>query len=192
MLNHYHDGLMRVLSGELSMKVRVLLLLTMVSFGLQAADCTNAGIQPSTDESVDFDVATEGVVTDKSTGLMWMRCSAGQTWARATASCTGTALKIGWDQILVVNNFNAAGGFAGKKDWRLPNINELRSIVEDCRSDPAINTVLFPDTPSIKYWTASSYIGLATNAWVVDFAQGRDNFELKSNANAVRLVRVAD
>lgn len=172
------------------MNVKVLALLMLVSLGVQAADCTNAGIQPSTDESSDFQVFADGTVVDNTTGLMWMRCTLGQSWMNAT--CTGTAQKMGWDKLIDVNNLNKSGGFAGKQDWRLPNINELRSIVEDCRSSPAINTVLFPATPPTKFWTASPYVSISTNAWLVDFSQGRDNFEPKTNANYVRLVRVAD
>ena len=173
------------------MKVKVLALLMLASMGAQATDCTNAGIQPSTDESVNFETPPDGTAIDHGTGLMWMRCSLGQTWVQSTSTCTGISQKMGWDKMIDINLFNKTG-FAGKQDWRLPNINELRSIVEDCRSDPAINTILFPGTASAKYWTASPYVGLATNAWVVDFGQGRDNFELKTNVNYVRLVRVAD
>ncbi len=174
------------------MKAKILALLLLASFGTQAANCTNANIQPSTDETVNFVIGTDGTVTDTSTGLMWMRCSVGQTWVQSSQSCTGTALKGGWALLIQVNAFNAGGGFAGMQDWRLPNINELRSIVEDCRSNPAINTVLFPNTPSAKYWSTSTYAGLVTNAWEVDFGQGGDNFELKSYANNFRLVRVAN
>lgn len=174
------------------MKAKVLALLMLASLGVQAADCTNAGIQPSTDETIEFDIGMDGTVTDKTTGLMWMRCSIGQTWVQATASCAGTPFKAEWEKLVLINDFNSSGGFAGNKDWRLPNINELRSIVEDCRSDPAINTILFPATPSAKYWTSSTISGSANNAWLVDFGQGRDNFELKSFANNFRLVRVTN
>ncbi|NOT83246.1 MAG: DUF1566 domain-containing protein [Methylococcaceae bacterium] len=174
------------------MKAKVLALLMLASLGVQAADCTNAGIQPSTDEALDFDTPADGTVTDRSTGLMWMRCSIGQNWVQSAGTCAGAVLKAEWDKMVLLRDFNAGGGFAGKTDWRLPNINELRSITEDCRSDPAINTLLFPETPSAKYWTSSPYVGLVTSAWVVDFGQGGDNFELKNKTNAVRLVRVAD
>ncbi|MEQ1638000.1 MAG: DUF1566 domain-containing protein [Methylococcales bacterium] len=174
------------------MKAKVLALLMLASQGVYAADCTNAGIQPSSDETIDFEIAADGTVTDKSSGLMWMRCSVGQSWVQSAGTCAGSVIKAEWDKMVLLNQFNASGGFAGKTDWRLPNINELRSLTEDCRSDPAINTLLFPDTPSTKYWTSSPYVGLVTSAWVVDFSHGRDNFELKNNTNAVRLVRVAD
>lgn len=173
------------------MKAKVLALLIQASFGTQAADCTNAGIQPSTDEAVEFVIGNDGTVTDKTTGLMWMRCVVGQNFVPATNSCTGTAIKAEWDKMVLLRDFNASGGFAGKTDWRLPNVNELRSIVEDCRAEPAINTVLFPDTPAGKFWTSTTYITAPANAWQVDFGQGRDNYDAKTNVNYIRLVRVA-
>ena len=42
------------------MKVKVLALLMLASMGAQATDCTNAGIQPSTDESVNFETPPDG------------------------------------------------------------------------------------------------------------------------------------
>lgn len=174
------------------MNVKILGLLMIFSGALNAEVCTNASILPSTDESTEFDQFADGTVIDNSTGLMWMSCALGQSWTTTDNTCTGSPIKMQWNQMSEVAKFNQSGGFAGKQDWRLPNINELRSIVEDCRSDPAINTVLFPNTASAKFWTSSPYVGLASNAWVVDFGQGRDNFELKSNSNYVRLVRPAD
>lgn len=175
------------------MKAKLLALLMLASLGVQAADCTNSGIQASTDETLDFTISADGsTVTDRSTGLMWMRCTVGQTWIASAATCAGTPIQAEWDKMVLLRDFNAGGGFAGKQDWRLPNINELRSLTEDCRSDPAINTQLFPATPSAKYWSSSSYASLATNAWLVDFGQGRDNFELKTTQNFIRLVRVAN
>jgi len=39
------------------------------------------------------------------------------------------------------------------------------------------------------YWSASPYAGNATNAWNVNFNNGNDNANNKSNNNYVRLVR---
>jgi len=39
------------------------------------------------------------------------------------------------------------------------------------------------------YWSASPYAGNATNAWNVNFNNGNDNANNKSNNNSVRLVR---
>ena len=48
-----------------------------------------------------------------------------------------------------------ASTFAGHNDWRLPNVNELSSLVEDCTFSPAINTNRFPNTPNSAFWSGS-------------------------------------
>jgi len=158
----------------------------------EAADCTAMGIAPSSDESIAFTVNADGTAVDHHSGLMWMRCALGQTWDRSQRRCNGTAFAMEWDRALVaVDVFNAEGGFAGFTDWRLPNINELRSIVEDCRAHPAINTLIFPQSPQKPFWSASPYAVSGLQAWLVDFSLGRDNYDLKNRFNFVRLVRVA-
>lgn len=170
------------------MKYWIAIWLYLTPFTFTAADCTNANIEASTDESLNFVTSDTGTVVDNSTRLMWMRCSMGQTWSASLLACTGNATGYTWSKAL------AAGtdlNFAGFSDWRLPNINELRSIVENCRSSPAINSLLFPTTPNSKFWTSSPYVANgANNAWVIDFDQGRDNFDIKTKSNAIRLVRV--
>jgi hypothetical protein len=98
-----------------------------------------------------------GTVTDKKTGLMWKRCSEGQTWSGVT--CTGDVTYYAWQsalqQVQVVNN---SGGFASKTDWRMPNIKELASIFEEQCWDPAFNVTVFPifSHPNVSFWSSSS------------------------------------
>ncbi len=97
----------------------------------------------------------DGTVTDNTTGLMWMRCSLGQVWDGKT--CGGKAATFTWADAL-----KAAAGheFAGYTDWRLPNKNELESIVEGRCFTPTINSSVFPATPSTYFWSSSPYAGL--------------------------------
>ncbi|MEN9597148.1 MAG: hypothetical protein RL236_1582, partial [Pseudomonadota bacterium] len=98
----------------------------------------------------------DGTVTFKANGLMWQRCSVGQTWTGET--CSGAATEMTWaDAMKLTSNF------AGHNDWRLPTKDELMQLVfcSDGKSDtdgsctnymtvtgPTINTTYFPNTPS--------------------------------------------
>ena len=44
----------------------------------------------------------------------------------------------------------------GRNDWRVPNRNELASIVESRCHSPAINGEVFPATPLEWFWTSFS------------------------------------
>jgi hypothetical protein len=103
--------------------------------------------------------ATAGCVTDNLTGLMWMGApnSIPDTWANALASANGLML-------------------CGFSDWRLPNVNELESLVNiDEESDQATflnNTQGFSGVQAGYYWSSSSYAGSADLAWIVDMYDG--------------------
>jgi hypothetical protein len=58
---------------------------------------------------------SDGTVTDTSTGLMWQQATASgtYTWEQALTYCENLTLP--------------AGGYS---DWRMPNRNELQSIVD--------------------------------------------------------------
>ena len=80
--------------------------------------------------------------------------------------------------------------FAGQTDWRLPNKNELESLVERRCYDPAINARFFPNTPSNWFWSSSPYAGYSDDAWGVNFNNGYvGNPYNKGHALYVRLVR---
>ena len=142
--------------------------------------CTNDAVPPSTPSS-DFTVLGGGdVVLHNSTGLEWQRCAVGQSWDGST--CSGTSALFRWNDALEMASSKDGG-------WRLPNVNELASIVEKCRNDPAINLVVFPNTSSSIFWTSSPAIENMFGAWYVLFSDGRDSFVGKNNSYRVRLVR---
>lgn len=133
----------------------------------------------------DFIDNNDGTVTHKTTGLTWMRCALGQTWTGS--SCKGTAKSYTYTAALKLTS-----RFAGHSDWRLPNIAELQTIVERDAISPAINTELFPSTPSDAFWSSSPYVGYSNYAWYVYFSNGY--VYLNNNRNngfAVRLVRAS-
>lgn len=138
----------------------------------------------STTPTTDFVVHGNGTVTHTPTGLMWKRCSEGQSWDGST--CTGMASFFTWQEAL--NHANTAPTFAGHNDWRLPNRKELASLVERRCWSPSINTVLFPQTPPFRFWSSSP--SADGSAWDVRFLNGRvRDFLAKSNVSRARLVR---
>jgi len=137
-------------------------------------------VAPDSRYSID---AINGVVTDLRTGLMWKRCSEGQTHTSGT--CTGSASAYTWAQASGL----AGAAFAGSSDWRLPNREELRSLVETGCHSPAINTLAFPVTPSLFGWSSTTVASNVAGAWRVDFLYGNSEPALKVDAHTVRLVR---
>ena len=160
-------------------------LLAMPAQSLLAADIPSASSECvagtiETTPSSDFTLLEGGtVVRHETTGLEWHRCPEGMAWSGG--SCTGTASAMTWHAALT-----HADGVSG---WRLPNVKELRSIVERCRISPAINQQVFPDTPSSSFWSASPSAGNSGLAWRVFFANGNDHWDYKSYSYRVRLVR---
>jgi hypothetical protein len=77
----------------------------------------------------------------------------------------------------------------GATNWRLPNKNELSSIVDFVTLNPAIDRDYFPITNGSWYWSSSPGAGDYDGAWVVGFKYGSDNDYGKSSYEYVRLVR---
>lgn len=131
----------------------------------------------------------DGTVTDTVNGLMWDRC----VWGLGGTICTGTTSFRTWTQALDVAIIANIGNYRGYNDWRLPNRNELESLVEPTRANPAIDPVAFPNTPAgvgSFLWSSTSLAFLSADAaWVVHFDDGSTITSDKSNAGHVRLVR---
>ena len=97
----------------------------------------------------------DGMVTDNVTGLMWQQedDDVGRDWEDALAYCEELEL-------------------AGYADWRLPDIKELRTIVDNTTYNPAIDTTYFPGTISFYYWSSSTNAYDTSTAWRVYFYDG--------------------
>lgn len=127
---------------------------------------------------------SDGTVTDKDTGLIWQKCIAGLS---GTDCSSGTEDEPNWaDALSYCNDLT----LAGRSDWRLPNINELKSIVDRSTSTPAIDTTAFPNADGNTYWSATTATASSVGqAWRFWFAEGVVTTDTKSTgSNRVRCV----
>ncbi len=86
-----------------------------------------------------------------------------------------------------------AENYCGFNDWRMPEIEELKSLIDKAKKSakkrPTINTDYFSNTRSNWYWSGSPLAGYPNKAWNVDFYDGYD-FSYSRYYNVhVRLVR---
>ena len=138
----------------------------------------------------------DGTITDLNTGLMWEKLSNDgsihdkdnyYTWTAAVSS-----------KIAALNSAN----YAGHNDWRLPNIRQLRSIVNYGGTYPAISPAFNTGcsggcsvlacscTIWSGYWSSSAYAFCSPKgAWFVNFNDGNDNASYKTVNHYVRAVR---
>lgn len=90
-----------------------------------------------------------------------------------------------WDLAI---NYCKNSEFAGYNDWRLANINELLSIANITKSNPAINSV-FSNVNSSGYWSSTTFASIPSYARGVNFSNGYDYWSHKTASHYVRCVR---
>ena len=86
-------------------------------------------ILSETSQQIGKFIVQDGVATDPETGLMWLRFAHGQRWENGTVS--GDVKGAMWDDAMETpDTFNQQGGYAGYNDWRVPTIDELKSLID--------------------------------------------------------------
>jgi hypothetical protein len=119
-----------------------------------------------------FSDNSNGTVTDLTTGLMWDRCSWGQTWDDVTNECDDDATPHDWEAALGIAVTANAANHRGYSDWRLPNRTELESLVDLSTSNPAIDTDRIPQYAERSFWSSTVYTPNPAGAWNVGFNNG--------------------
>lgn len=113
----------------------------------------------------------DGTVTDILTGLMWeQQAASDKNWEGALSYCEGLSL-------------------AGYDDWRLPSMNELKSIVDYKKTNPSIDKMAFSDAVGNTYWSATSHWVYTDSAWLVSFDYGNGKYANKSDRYYARALR---
>ncbi|MBF0240806.1 MAG: DUF1566 domain-containing protein [SAR324 cluster bacterium] len=111
---------------------------------------------------------TDGTITDNITGLIWQKEDDNTSYSnldRAGIYCDN--LELG-----------------GQKDWRLPHIKELLTIVNAVNGNPAIDTTYFIGTKGKSYWASVNKDGISGS---VDFYSGRMSYN--ADGTYVRCLR---
>lgn len=127
----------------------------------------------------------DGTVTDSATGLVWDQCAYGLS---GSACDIGTAGGYTWQDALKLAVSANTANYKGHKDWRLPSIKELESLVKIDVFSPAIDATVFPNA-SFGFWSSSVLAPNSAYAWAVHFNGGAVSALGPGNAYQVRLAR---
>jgi len=156
-----------------------------------------------------------GTITDTSTGLQWEKKD---DWDNEPAACPGSPSctnphdadnQYSWSADGTDPNgsaytdflakLNAADGFAGHTDWRLPTAAELQGLLEYGQPGPlvasAFNTECTADCTVVNcsctaleyYWSTTTVEGLPDDALSVDFNYGLVNPYTKTIGDFLRV-----
>jgi Protein of unknown function (DUF1566)/TIR domain len=140
---------------------------------------------------IDSYKVNEGLAIDTETGLMWLRFSYGQTWQNGTTQ--GQAQKVEWENAFkAAEDFNANGGYLGYNDWRLPTIDELKTLIDKVKGKTGnyIHPDVFPNNNGAVFWSCSFRSDNGSTAHCVDLSTGQNTWSnVKNNRLQVRLVR---
>ena len=87
-----------------------------------------------------------------------------------------------------VKYFNLLG-VCGFKDWKLPKLDQLRTIVNYNEGDNKFDTKYFPNTANTRYLSATPHADATAAAWCIDANDGLAKMCNKQLPYAIRLVR---
>ena len=121
------------------------------------------------------------VRNDNLTGLMWVQSPTSNTYKWQDTSVTPNT----YPAQAAIDSMNNSDGYCGYKDWRLPNVNELASLVNQGSVDSSEwltnNTQGFSNVRAGDYWSSTTYANGTNYAWSVNMNAGLVNFGDKAN-----------
>jgi len=153
--------------------------------------CTGTGQDGALQEGVAwpnprFTNHNDGTITDNLTGLMWTQ----NANAPGPAGCNPGATYT-WQGALDYAACLNTNNYLGHSDWRLPNVNELESLVNIGQSNPInwLNTEGFSNV-ELFYWSSSTFAGTTEDAYFIVISDGSLTIDIKSNSNYAWPVRM--
>jgi len=124
----------------------------------------------------------DGTLTDNLTGLIWLKdggCYGPTAWLGALAAVDRLQ-----DGLCGLSDGSIPGS------WRMPNRNELLSLLYDGSGLPLVHPFTKPEEPSGYYWSSTTYPFIPTTAWIVRmFQDGYQDRSVKADTNLVIAVR---
>ena len=137
---------------------------------------------------------SNGTVTDNLTGLIWLKNANCFASLNLQFPQDGLGGKVFWQHALdFISGINAgtyncsdtSKGGVHQTDWRLPNLNELRSLVDLGTFFPALPLghpfTGFVSNDSLSYWSSTTLYDGPGAAWGVGFAAGEMFYGEKNN-----------
>lgn len=136
----------------------------------------------------------DGTVKDRLTGLVWLKdanCMLTQYSGQDTDGTKDGAVQ--WHKainfVVGINNLGHPNCGATYTDWRLPNINELNSLLDNSRHGPALPLGHPFTNVQGGYWSSTTYAMDASQAKGVDFQLGGAGASVKTDVFNVWPVR---
>ena len=134
---------------------------------------------------------SDGTVTDTLTGLIWLKnanCGGSMNWTNALTYCNSLA-----NGQCGLTDGSSAG------DWRLPNVQELQSLIDYQFYNPALSNAAgtgqwtegnaFSGVQSDFYWSSTTLANDTSYAWLVNLYNGNVLYGTKSSTIYVWPVR---
>jgi len=131
------------------------------------------------------------IITDPITGLMWRRCLEGLS---GNNCLKGQAHKMPYKYAIQYPNYINQSGTNRYNDWRLPTINELKTLIKEKEYEPMIDTAKFPtstlEKDNLYTWSSTLLHDDPKGVWSVYFGTGYAYYDDRTSSHrTVRLVR---
>ncbi|TGK18564.1 DUF1566 domain-containing protein [Leptospira stimsonii] len=131
--------------------------------------------------------SSQPVVVDKNTGLVWKTCKEGTNPIDCSALAAPTLFSYA-DAAVACSNLNVSG-YAGLKNWRIPDLQELFTIASFSNAGPYTNMTVFPDGNQ-TFWSRSMAdpASFTPRRWVYNFSNGNNEDAAEVGTLPVRCV----